>query len=152
MSIKFPSQGKSPLADILLSNPRGYREKAYDFHGKPLKILLMDPTIDDNQWWKAEMMKANTVEDRKVGRISIPAHVIPDIVVKAAYYPLDYGQTEEARQAGELPELAGQPLFSEVHKASIGNSTEKVFLKISDDWAARLMELYPFNDEEEAKN
>ena len=146
MAIKFDKDAivkrQGGLADILLSNPRGHQIKTYEFNGKPLKIMLMDPTITDNQWWKTEIAKYR----------GLAPSMIAEIAIRSCYHPLDYGQAEEEIAAGADPSRAGTPCFDITMFDAISNSTEKLFFDIADDWAERLIELYPFKQGEEPKN
>lgn len=140
------------LADLLLSNPRGSQIKTYDFNGKPLRVMLMDPTVDDWRWYMAEFHKYNGSSAMKEGRAAVPPHTLADILIKGIYHPLDYGQSDEEKAANANPAFAGTPIFTEIQRAAIVSSTEKVFLDMARDWSDRSLELYGAKEKDEGKN
>lgn len=140
------------LRDELLAAPHGSTVKEYEFNGKTARFLVMDPTLNDVQWWRSEMMKANPDKARKAGILALPVEAIPQIIVKAVYHPYDYGQIEPEKSQGADPSKAGKPMFLEVDLEAIGNSTIWFFRDIADFWFDRMNILYPFKKGEDAGN
>jgi len=140
------------LRDELLSVAHGSTIKTYDFNGKTARFMVKDPTLNDVQWWRSEMMKANPDKFRKAGILALPVEAIPQIIVKAVFYPYDYGQVEPEKSQGAKPELAGKPMFFETDLAAIGESTLWFFRDMADFWFDRMNILYPFKKGEEAGN
>lgn len=142
----------SNFRDLLLSQQQGFEVYATEFKGRPMRFMIMDPTIDDNHWWQSEVLAANPEVRRKNGAWTLPADALPDIILKCTYYPLDYGQIEPEKSDGADPALAGKPVFDEADKTAIGNSTLNLFNDIANKWLKRMQILYPIKTKDDAKN
>lgn len=129
--------------DRMLSKQLGHQVVSLDLDGQPMRVMIKDPTVGDNQWWRAELMKANPSEQRKSGAITIPPNALADIVIKCSYYPLDYAQVEPEISEGGDPADAGKPIFNQDDAEAILASPLDQFNKIADIWIDRMNTLFP---------
>ena len=140
------------LKDEIFSLQRGYQIKEFEVNGKKGRFMVMDPTTNDLQWWKSEILRANPSKARKEGIWTVPSDVIPEIIIRCCFFPYDYGRVPEEETLGADSSLGGQPVFSPFDTQTIGNSTFPAFAEIADMWIKRFNELYPIKAEEDAGN
>jgi len=140
------------LKDEVFSAQRGNQIHEFEINGKHGRFMIMDPTTNDLQWWKSEVLKANPSKARKEGKWTIPTDVIPEIIVRCCHYPYDYGQDGEEKELGADTSRAGQPVYTMVDAEAIGNSTLRLFTDMADKWIDRLNLLYPIKSDVDAGN